>query len=156
MISKTLGNGVEKTYTGKTNDLIRRLGEHNCEKNRTSGAKYTQRYGRGWRYYAVIGPFSLNKHALQCEWHMQHPNRKKRQGRRPNVVNSFRRIEDLHAKITKKYNKLPQVKFNVWVGKKHGECISTPGLNVIVKENLETETIDEIMKEAVVITNLVD
>jgi predicted GIY-YIG superfamily endonuclease len=62
------------TYNGSTNDLTRRLKQHNQQIG--GGAKATSNKGP-WEYYAVLTGFSTHKEALSCEWKIKHPTGKK-------------------------------------------------------------------------------
>ena len=62
------------TYNGSTNDLARRLLQHNGQKG--GGAKATCNKGP-WEYYAVLTGFSTHNEALSCEWKIKHPTGKK-------------------------------------------------------------------------------
>jgi predicted GIY-YIG superfamily endonuclease len=69
-------NFPNSTYNGSTNNLTRRLRQHNGEI--TGGAKATR--GKGpWVYIAVWEGFGSHKEALSCEWRIKHPtNTRKR------------------------------------------------------------------------------
>jgi predicted GIY-YIG superfamily endonuclease len=58
------------TYNGSTNNLTRRLRQHNGEL--VGGAKSTSNKGP-WDYLAVMSGFSSHKEALSCEWRIKHP-----------------------------------------------------------------------------------
>ena len=59
-----------QTYNGSTNNLIRRLRQHNGEI--TGGAKATK--GKGpWNYLVIIDGFGTHNEALSCEWKIKHP-----------------------------------------------------------------------------------
>jgi predicted GIY-YIG superfamily endonuclease len=64
------------TYNGSTNNLVRRLRQHNGEI--VGGAKATR--GKGpWIYIAVWEGFQSHREALSCEWRIKHPtNSRKR------------------------------------------------------------------------------
>ena len=63
------------TYNGSTNNLIRRLRQHNGEIS--GGAKATA--GKGpWEYMAILEGFESYSEALCCEWRIKHPTGKKR------------------------------------------------------------------------------
>jgi predicted GIY-YIG superfamily endonuclease len=66
-----IANG-RHTYNGSTNDLRRRLRQHNGEI--AGGARATSRVGPGWRYVAVVGGFPDHVNALQCEWRIKCPS----------------------------------------------------------------------------------
>jgi predicted GIY-YIG superfamily endonuclease len=54
-----------KTYIGVSNDIYRRLRQHNGEI--TGGAKYT-RQGRPWEIHTVYGPYETMSEACIVEW----------------------------------------------------------------------------------------
>ena len=63
-------NFSNSTYNGSTNNLIRRLRQHNGEI--VGGAKATK--GKGpWTYIAIWEGFQSHKEALSCEWRIKHP-----------------------------------------------------------------------------------
>lgn len=63
------------TYVGKTNDLRRRVRQHNGEIK--GGAKKTK--GKGpWVPFLVVKGFNWEHHCLQFEWALQHPWDKKK------------------------------------------------------------------------------
>ena len=67
------------TYNGSTNNLVRRLRQHNGEI--VGGAKATR--GKGpWVYIAIWEGFQSHREALSCEWRIKHTNG--RPGKRPN------------------------------------------------------------------------
>lgn len=53
------------TYIGKTNDLKRRLRQHNGELS--GGARYTRK-GRPWKHFVYVKGFPTNSLALCFEW----------------------------------------------------------------------------------------
>ena len=57
------------TYNGCTNNLYRRLRQHNGEI--VGGAKATK--GKKWTIYALITGFETKCEALSCEWRIKHP-----------------------------------------------------------------------------------
>ncbi len=65
---------TNQTYNGSTNDLKRRIRQHNGEL--VGGAKSTSNKGP-WEYLAVISGFESHKEALSCEWRIKHPTNKK-------------------------------------------------------------------------------
>lgn len=58
----------KRTYVGYTNNLERRLRQHNGEIK--GGAKYTR--GRKWEFMGYIEGFPDKIIALQCEWKIKH------------------------------------------------------------------------------------
>ena len=65
----------DKTYNGSTNDLHRRLRQHNGEI--CGGAKATQS-GRPHEFMCIIYGFSNHKKTLSCEWWIKHPTGKRK------------------------------------------------------------------------------
>ena len=61
----TLYNSKFRTYVGTTNDLQRRLRQHNGELS--GGARFTRGQGP-WKVGIVVSGFVDRKHALQFEW----------------------------------------------------------------------------------------
>ncbi len=64
---------LERTYCGVTDDLERRIEQHNGIIS--GGAKATR--GREWEYFVIIEGFKDRKEALQFEWKMHHPDGKR-------------------------------------------------------------------------------
>jgi len=62
----------QMTYNGSTNDLFRRLRQHNGEI--TGGAKATSRYHGQWEVYCFMTGFCDHVNALQAEWRWKHPS----------------------------------------------------------------------------------
>ena len=66
-----------KTYVGITNNLKRRLRQHNGVIK--GGAKATR--GKGpWQLAALVKEFESKSHAMQFEWRMHHPRSPKYRG----------------------------------------------------------------------------
>lgn len=63
-----------KTYNGSTNNLMRRLRQHNGEIK--GGAKRTHQ-SRPWKYYAILAGLPNHKNCLSCEWKLRYPNNKR-------------------------------------------------------------------------------
>jgi predicted GIY-YIG superfamily endonuclease len=73
-----------RTYNGMSNNLKRRLRQHNQEIK--GGAKYTHRYAsKCWEMYVFVGGFPNKINTLQAEWRIKHPDNKRR---RPNKYNT--------------------------------------------------------------------
>lgn len=60
-----ISNCKRYTYIGKTNDLRRRLRQHNGEI--AGGARYTRK-GRPWTHLLYVEGFETNSQALCFEW----------------------------------------------------------------------------------------
>lgn len=93
------------TYNGSTNNLIRRLRQHNGEI--VGGAKATA--GKGpWVYIAVWEGFQTHKEALSCEWRIKHPTNTRKRPSKYNGING--RIKSLNLLIG----------LDCWTGKSSG------------------------------------
>jgi predicted GIY-YIG superfamily endonuclease len=71
-ILKNINNG--RTYNGSTNNLVRRLRQHNGEIS--GGAKATSRTKGGWQYIAILSGFPDKINTLSCEWRIKCPSGK--------------------------------------------------------------------------------
>ena len=75
---------VNRTYNGYTISPKHRIRQHNQEIK--GGAKYTTKWGnKTWEIYVIIKGFPDIHNALQCEWRIKHPARKRV---RPSIYNS--------------------------------------------------------------------
>ena len=72
----------ERTYCGVTNNLIRRINQHNGIIN--GGAKSTK--GREWEYFSIITGFNSREELLQFEWRMHHPDGKRKKSSKYNGI----------------------------------------------------------------------
>lgn len=132
------------TYNGSTNDLVRRLRQHNGEI--VGGAKATK--GKGpWVYIGIWDGFSSHKEALSCEWRIKHPTNTRK---RPSKFNGVKgRIKSLNLLIG----------LDCWTGKSTGmgllnlnnynlyldkELIDLVDKN-LKKPNLEIKLLDELI-----------
>ena len=87
-------NFSNSTYNGSTNNLIRRLRQHNGEI--VGGAKATK--GKGpWVYIVVWEGFKSKQEALSCEWRIKHPTNTRKRPSEYNGVNG--RIKSLNLLI---------------------------------------------------------
>lgn len=82
------------TYNGSTNNLKKRLRQHNGEI--VGGAKATR--GKGpWEIYVVWEGFGSHKEALSCEWRIKHPTNTRT---RPSKYNGVKgRIKSLELLV---------------------------------------------------------
>jgi len=70
-----LANNNNLTYNGCTNNLKRRLRQHNGEL--VGGAKATRNKGP-WNYICIIEGFQNKIDTLKCEWKIKHPTGKRK------------------------------------------------------------------------------
>lgn len=81
------------TYNGSTNNIIKRLRQHNGELK--GGAKATS--GKKWEIYALMVGFADHNNALSCEWRIKHPTKAKK--RPPKYCGIMGRILGLNEVI---------------------------------------------------------
>jgi len=94
IIKSTNPDFSNSTYNGSTNNLTRRLRQHNGEI--VGGAKATR--GKGpWLYIAIWNGFQSHKEALSCEWRIKHPTNTRTRPRKFNGVRG--RIKSLNLLI---------------------------------------------------------
>lgn len=83
---------TKSTYNGSTNNVIRRIRQHNCEIS--GGAKATK--GKKWEYYAILTGFKNHQNALSCEWRIKHPtNSKRRPAKYCNVKGRIKSLNEI-------------------------------------------------------------
>lgn len=67
-------NHKNLTYNGSTNNIIRRIKQHNSKLK--GGAKST--HGKNWQIYAILTGFDTHVETLSCEWRIKHPTGSKK------------------------------------------------------------------------------
>lgn len=76
ILRNTYEKDINRTYNGYTVNPKNRIRQHNQEIK--GGAIYTKKYGnKSWEIYVLIKGFPDNHCALQCEWRIKHPAKKK-------------------------------------------------------------------------------
>ena len=94
IIRSTNENFKNSTYNGSTNNLSRRLRQHNGEIS--GGAKATRSKGP-WVYIAIWEGFHTHNEALSCEWRIKHPTNSRIRPSKYNGING--RINSLNLLI---------------------------------------------------------
>lgn len=126
-------NHKNKTYNGSTNDLKRRLRQHNGEI--TGGARRTS-LARPWKYYAILTGFPDHKNTLSCEWKICHPTGHRK---RPSRFNGrFGRISGLNevlkttqwTSVSEHQNK--DLDLTLYILKDYAHLITNPPPNVTI------------------------
>jgi len=118
-----------RTYFGSTNDMKRRLRQHNCEIS--GGAKATHSDGP-WKVWYTIQGFGTNhSEALSFEWHCKigHNTRWLKQHKLPNKVGNIGKLKRLlvTAKaFTTKHNSNLYIKTNDQLVLELFTCVSCP------------------------------
>lgn len=127
IIRSTNPNYLNSTYNGSTNNLTRRLRQHNGEI--AGGAKATK--GKGpWVYFVIWEGFRTKCEALSCEWRIKHPTNSKKRPAKYNGVNG--RVKSLGLLVG----------LDCWTGNSVGMGTTTENLvyleyNLYVQEGLE-------------------
>ena len=144
IIRSTNPKFLNSTYNGSTNNLVRRLRQHNGEI--VGGAKATR--GKGpWVYIGIWDGFSSYREALSCEWRIKHPtNTKKRPPQFNGVrgrIKSLNLLTGLDCWTTKSIGMGINIsnQYNLYVD---GNLIEL--VNIVNKKpNLEIKLLDEIV-----------
>lgn len=108
------------TYNGSTNNLIRRLRQHNGEIS--GGAKATKGKGK-WVYILIWEGFKTHREALSCEWRIKHPTNTRKRPSQYNGVNG--RIKSISLLVS----------LDCWTSKSSG-MESCANYNLYVQDNL--------------------
>ena len=83
-IIKFDNDNVNRTYNGMTNNINKRLNQHN--NILSGGAKFTTNLNKKypttkWEYICIITGFENKSEAMKAEWRIKHPEKKKRSNR---------------------------------------------------------------------------
>lgn len=123
-----------KTYNGSTNDMKRRLRQHNGEL--TGGAEFTKKYGSNWQIYFLMSGFPDHINCLQAEWKIRYPTGKKP---RPNKYNSIEgRIKGINdilnlSKWTSNSTVINStVNYRIWIVKEYAHLLNNYPSNITV------------------------
>lgn len=130
------------TYNGSTNNLIKRLRQHNGQIG--GGAKATSNKGP-WEYYAVLTGFSTHNETLSCEWKIKHPTGKKLRPKKYCGING--RIDALNLVLS----------LDTWTSKSEGLnsgreytlYLSNDVFDIVKKENIKSNVIIKSIDELV-------
>ncbi len=140
IIRSTNPNFSNSTYNGSTNNLVRRLRQHNGEI--VGGAKATK--GKGpWIYMAIWEGFSSKIEALSCEWRIKHPtNTRKRPSQYNGVkgrIKSLNLLTGLDCWTGKSTGMITGIQYNLYIDKELIELVQLDNK----KSNLEIKNLDE-------------
>lgn len=141
------------TYNGYTNNITRRLRQHN--QIIKGGAKRTRNYGnKTWEYIAVVTGFKTRINALQCEWAICKPNNRRRRSKK--YVGPKGRIKGLSEVLNRtqwtKRSKLQNkdAEFKVWILNEYLDDLGELPSNfeiIPVNERINQNVIDVQLKE---------
>lgn len=125
-----LENGNGKTYNGSTNNVVRRLRQHNGDIK--GGAKYTTRNGQ-WTAYFLMTGFVDHINCLQCEWKIKYPIGRSRKYR--SVEGRIKGINDV-IKLNRWTNNSiinnDDVTYTIWIVKNYAHLLHSYPDNYIV------------------------
>lgn len=124
------------TYVGITNNLKKRLRQHNSEI--TGGARYTKMKGPGWNYVCLI--HNLDKiSAMQLEWAIKHEKPIQASG----IFNRIKKLTNIlnKDKFTSKAKLITE--FNLYV-EWFGTCLDSENNNCVelLSQNLNNLNIE--------------
>jgi predicted GIY-YIG superfamily endonuclease len=137
-----------KTYNGYTVNPYRRLRQHNQEIK--GGAKYTKINGnKNWEMFVLITGFPDSQNALQCEWRIKHPNKKRNVAKKYQTpqgkikgLNEILRDDQWTAFTTVTNETLI---LTIWIVEKYAALLDLtdikPTVNVVVVNSLDLETL---------------
>ena len=130
-----LKNDSGKSYNGSTNNMIRRLRQHNGELK--GGAKFTRMHKKSdWKVYFLMTGFCDHSNCLQAEWKIKYPNNIRP---RPNIYNGYEgRIKGVNEVL--KLNRWTRnsivdnssMKFDIWIMAEYAHLIHDYPSNVAV------------------------
>jgi len=82
---------LNNTYIGKTNDLTRRLRQHNGE---IAGGARATKAKQPHNFLCIISGFETENLALKYEWNFKHPERKKKRNKKYcGIIGRLRSVE---------------------------------------------------------------
>jgi len=123
------------TYNGSTNNMFRRLRQHNGEI--TGGAKATK--GKGpWEPYAILTGFQTHQEALSCEWRIKHPTNHRKRPKKYCGING--RIDSLNMVLNLDNWTLPCKELNTGLcsGNTYTLYLSTDVFDIVKKDNIKS------------------
>ena len=133
-------NNISRTYNGMTNNIDRRLKQHN--NILSGGAKATtnliKKYPESnWKIICIIKGFDNKSEAMKAEWRIRHPDNKKR---RPNKFNKekgrilgLNYILNISDKWTKTSQNIKEQKLEIFIDENYKDLLE---INLLEKHNL--------------------
>lgn len=126
---------ANRTYNGYTVNPKNRIRQHNQELK--GGAKYTKQWGnKTWEMYVLITGFPDNHCALQCEWRIKHPAKKRI---RPTIYNSpagrvigLNEIFQLEKWTSKSETCIKNLNLELWIVKEYAHLLTNIPVNIKV------------------------
>jgi structure-specific endonuclease subunit SLX1 len=151
ILKNTYEPHINRTYNGYTINPINRLRQHNQEIK--GGAKYTSKWGnKSWEIYVLIRGFPDYKNALQCEWKIKHPARKRRRPCKYNNpkgrVKGLCEILKLDKWTSNSIYNNRELELEIWITKEYSHLLEDLPENIKVNiiEIIDKELIESITK----------
>ena len=133
-----------RTYNGYTVDPCRRIRQHNQEIK--GGAIYTKTWGnKSWEFCAILKGFPDHHNALQCEWRIKHPARKRK---RHNQYNSpFGRIVGLNEILQREFwtesstIRVSELNLELFVLKEYSDALTNvpPNIKITIVDKITAD-----------------
>ncbi len=77
-------NYPNHSYNGSTNNIVRRLRQHNGE---IKGGAIRTQIARPWKFYAILKGLPDHINALSCEWRVRYPDNRRKKEKKYKGVN---------------------------------------------------------------------
>lgn len=142
-------NYLNYTYNGSTNNIVKRLRQHNGEIN---GGAFRTRIRRPWQYIAILRGMPNHQNALSCEWRIRYPtgNRKKStrfSGVKGRIIglNEVLMLEKWTSKC-KDDNK--DMKLDLWILKEYSEYLDKNLPNNVTVYEVDTIDSEQLIQKA--------
>jgi len=114
-----------RTYNGSTNNILRRLRQHNQEL--VGGARYTKKFGdKKWKIIALVTGYPDHKNTLQCEWRIRYPTGKKsyRKFRNPDGrIRGLCKVLNRKSWSPKSVHLNNNLELKMWIVSDYANCI---------------------------------
>ena len=132
----------EQTYNGSTNNLKRRLRQHNGEI--VGGAKATSGKGQ-WDYMLIMEGFEDHNEALSCEWRIKHPTgarmRPKKYCGKKGRISSMNLVLNLEIWTSKSIGLNSGKEYTIYVINELRDLIEVNN----IKSNIKIKSMDEMI-----------
>lgn len=134
-------NDKNRTYNGYTVDPKHRIRQHNQEIK--GGAIYTKKYGnKTWEMYVLIKGFPSHQNALQCEWRIKHPVKKKIRPAKYNSpdgrVKSLNEVFKLERWTSKSIESIEELQLEMWIIQEYADLL------IDIPKNITVHIVDKI------------
>lgn len=136
-----------KTYAGSTNNLKRRIKQHNGILK--GGAKATR--GKTWTFYVILTGFKTHQNALQCEWKIKHPTGKKNESKYRGTKGRIKGLNEMLCQD--KWTNQSTINnsdcdYTLYISKnvidELNQNVIPPNINVVCVDDFDSDYIDKI------------